>query len=134
MEEMKNVTMIDENGEVISNSVELTPLTDAELQAYANSEIESTDEGKPTIPPVLMKGLVVAGGYAAYRFGKKAYGKIKEKLQESRSMKESALTPEQRKVAEEAYLKLNSEGLSDATILYEAEQTAMLYAEENKKE
>ncbi len=135
MANLENVTMVDENGEVITNSAELAPLSDAELQAYANSEVEAvTDESKSTIPPILIKGLMVAGGYAAYRLGRKGYGKIKEKIQKTKAEKESALTPEQRKVAEEAYLTLNKQGISDETILYEAGETAKLYAEENKQE
>lgn len=108
------------NSEAISHSEELVP---------TEVNIEPVTSG-PNIPPILVKGLIVAGGYAAYRGAKAGIRWVKGKLEETKENPgKTKLTKEERKIAEEAYRKMKEANLSDETILFEAGETAKLYSE-----
>ena len=108
------------DSEVFSNSEELAP-TEVNIEPAASG---------PNIPPILVKGLIVAGGYAAYRGAKAGIRWIKGKLEEAKENPgKTKLTKEERKIAEEAYRVMKEANLSDETILFEAGETAKLYSE-----
>lgn len=122
----------EENGEI-----EITDIQSVDSEAFSNSEelaptevnIEPATSG-PNIPPILVKGLIVAGGYAAYRGAKAGIRWIKGKLEEAKENPgKTKLSKEERKIAEEAYRTMKEANLSDETILFEAGETAKLYSE-----
>lgn len=122
----------EENGKI-----EIADIQSVDSEAFSNSEelaptevnIEPATSG-PNIPPILVKGLIVAGGYAAYRGAKAGIRWVKGKLEEAKENPgKSKLTKEERKIAEEAYRAMKEANLSDETILFEAKETAKLYSE-----
>lgn len=131
----ENYTLVNENGEVIADEVKIEPLSETEALAVGDmSTLDVEPDNGSKIPPILVKGLLVGAGYGVYKGAKAGIKWVKKKLAEKQSKEEDeiSLTPEQLKVAAEAYQILHEKGLSDTAILYEAEESAKLYDSEEK--
>lgn len=130
-------SIVNDNGEVVAEEVQISPLSETEAMTVGDlSDFPVESEEKAKIPPILIKGAIVAGSYAAYKGAKKGIAWVRAKMAESKQAKTEGLTPEQLEVAKQAYLTLHNQGLSDTAILYEAECSAKMYedSEEEKKE